>query len=312
MGKDVQQVLPLDKVQYSRRCLALESLTVDKTGLTAGQLKKVRYFLRRIFKWRRSGFDGRICCIQGPKKRSGQNSLSDEFECSPSTIRNWLKWAKSAKLIDVRIDCNHFGDRQTWIFFRWPHILSLGESKPTNIVDQTATVDDQKVTDEDQTATDNISHIYQEQSMTTTAALVGADRVMEEINALLVTVPKFNRPTLVARELAFNGVEVDEVREAVIQYLENIRIDPDLMGPGALVDRLRSGSWPVDVLSIDQINKKRSANKAAVRKRHYEQKLWPSIKEMRKNSVSEDAIEVAVKEILPEDLWYLYFGESSG
>jgi hypothetical protein len=122
-----QELLPFDKQEFADRCQAIERLTPAVTGLLPGQLKKVRDFLKRVFKHKWSAPNGTITFVRCAEHLPGANNLAIEFEVTGRTIDNWLRWAIQAGLIETSVSADRFGRRQTTLEFRWENIFALAE-----------------------------------------------------------------------------------------------------------------------------------------------------------------------------------------
>ena len=122
-----QELLPFDKQEFADRCQAIERLTPAVTGLQIGQLKKVRDFLKRVFKHKWSAPNGTITFVRCAEHLPGANNLAIEFEVTGRTIDNWLRWAIDAGLIETSVSADRYGRRQTTLEFRWENIFALAE-----------------------------------------------------------------------------------------------------------------------------------------------------------------------------------------
>lgn len=122
-----QELLPFDKQEFADRCQAIERLTTEVTGLQIGQLKKVRDFLKRVFKHKWSAPNGTITFVRCAEHLPGANNLAIEFEVTGRTIDNWLRWAIDAGLIETSVSADRYGRRQTTLEFRWENIFALAE-----------------------------------------------------------------------------------------------------------------------------------------------------------------------------------------
>lgn len=122
-----QELLPFDKQEFADRCQAIERLTPAVTGLQVGQLKKVRDFLKRVFKHKWSAPNGTITFVRCAEHLPGANNLALEFEVTGRTIDNWLRWSIDAGLIETSVSADRYGRRQTTLEFRWENIFSLAD-----------------------------------------------------------------------------------------------------------------------------------------------------------------------------------------
>ncbi len=120
-----QQMLPFDKQRFADRCAAIEKLSCKATGLSDGQLRKVRGFLKMVFKHKWSSPDGTITFVRCATKLAGAKNLAFEFEVTGRTIDNWLRWSADAGLIHTSVSADKYGRRQTTLEFRWENIEAL-------------------------------------------------------------------------------------------------------------------------------------------------------------------------------------------
>lgn len=232
-----QGSLPFDKREYRARMEAVETIGSDE--LTPGQLKKVRFLVKFVFKHRRSSAEGDLTFVQSG---SGFN-LASELEVSKRTLANWLAWAKSIGVIELSVDCDGYRNRRSTLSICWNVVLKSSRQSATDARSQSATVARQSASVARQSAT------VSRQSATVARCLNTKNQYPTSTSE---EGEGFAKAFALLRDAELSAASADRIAkrhtlEQIEWMLRTYRANRDVLRrPGAIVHFADHGEWPDD------------------------------------------------------------------